>query len=98
MTAPALFDQLADLRCAIARTRAALAGGAMIELSGLDAKVVLLIDAAKNAAPNLREDVLVTVEALRNDLDGLEADLRRQHDAAVARQALDAYGTGRRNI
>ncbi len=95
MTEHAVFDQLCDLRCAVARSRAALAAGANIDIRGLETEIMPLLAAAKHTGPSLREDLLITLEALRHDLDGLDADLRRQHDAAVAQQASDAYSVHR---
>jgi hypothetical protein len=91
----AIFDQLSDLRCAVARSRAAIAEGANIEMNGLEAEIMPLLAAAKHTGPSLREDLLITLEALRHDLDGLESDLRRQHDAALAPQATSAYDIAR---
>jgi len=95
MTEHAVFDQLCDLRCAVARSRAALAAGADIDIRGLETEIMPLLAAAKHTGPSLREDLLITLEALRHDLDGLESDLRRQHDAALAPQATNAYDVAR---
>lgn len=97
MTTPPIFIQLSQLRCAVARSRIAVAEGATIEMAGLDTEVMHLVDPAKAAPPSQREDILVTLEALKDDLAGLEADIRRQHDAAPAQRAASAYSADRSN-
>lgn len=95
MTPPLLADEFSDLRRAIASSRAAIIDGAEIDLTGLDAAVTRITAAARTVAPDQRDAVLAAIEALWRDIDGLETDIRRQHDAALAQQAAGAYGAGR---
>jgi hypothetical protein len=95
VTPPFLADEFSDLHRAIANSRAAILDGAEIDLTGLDAEVTRIAAAARTTAPDQRDAVLSAIEALWRDIDGLETDIRRQHDAALAQQAVGAYGAGR---
>lgn len=95
MTMPTVEDQLEELCRAVARSRAALAAGAEIDLTGLDVEVARLAEAANEISPTDREALRRSIDTLHTGLDGLEADLKRQHDAALARQAASAYRTTR---
>ena len=95
MTSSSVEQQFENLRRAVERTRAALAEGAPIELSGLEIEVTRVTEAAKNTPLAERPSVLAAMAAMRYELDELEIDVRRQHDAALAQQAAGAYGVDR---
>ena len=92
MTVQPAAAQLETLRSAIGRSRAAIAEGASVDLAGLDTEVARVTVVAHNAPSAERANVLAAMEGLLRELDGLAADLRRQHDAGLARQAAGAYG------
>lgn len=98
MTLSSAAEQLTELCRAITLSRAAIAGGAVVELEGLDAEVTRLADIARGAPSGERAHVLVAMQTLVHELDGLAADLRRQRDASLTQQATAAYrpepGTG----
>lgn len=91
MTMPSLDDELRELQRAVARSRAAVAEGAFLNLSSLDTEVERLTAAVRTAPSASRADLLAALNALLLELDGLAVDLHRQHDAAVAQQAAGAY-------
>ena len=91
MTEEPATAQLAMLGSAIHRSRVAIAEGASVELAGLDAEVARITGIARNAPSEERALVLAAMEGLLCELEGLAADLRRQHDAGLTRQAADAY-------
>ncbi len=91
MTMPSLDDELRELQRAIARSRAAVAEGAFLNLSGLDTEVARLTEAVRAAPSASRADLLAALNALLLELDRLAIDLHRQHDAALAQQAAGAY-------
>jgi uncharacterized small protein (DUF1192 family) len=86
-------EQVADLRLALARARGTVIGGGAVDLSGLTDEIARLM-AAAHAAPS-REHLALRagIEALLNEIDHLGAELQRQHDAATALRAKDAYGS-----
>jgi len=90
MTVP-LEKQFRELSLAVARSRAAIAEGAFVNLSGLDAEVARLTAAARTAPARSRDAVLAALNALIVELDALAIDLQRQHDAARAQKATSAY-------
>lgn len=91
MTPLSTTEQLDDLRRTVEDSRAAIAGGAFVELAGFDAQVAHVAAAAGTTPLVERPQVLTALTALLGELDGLAADLRRQRDAALALQAADAY-------
>ncbi len=91
MTAPSAIEQLDQLRRAVGRSRAAIADGAIIDLSGLDAEVARVTDLARNTPSAERAHVLAALDALLQEIDSLAATLARHHDAGRARQAAGAY-------
>jgi hypothetical protein len=92
MTTPSLDDELQELRRAVTRSREAVAEGAFVNLSGLDAAVARLTEAVRTAPAVSRASLLATLDALLRELDGLAVDLQRQHDAALAQHATGVYG------
>lgn len=92
MNTPSPGAALRELRDAISRSRGAIAEGAFIDLSGLDAEVARILEAASHAPDEDRPGLLVDIEALLRELDSLAVLLRRQHDAARAHYAAEAYG------
>jgi hypothetical protein len=91
MTLPATTELLDDLRGAVEHSRAAIAEGSFVELTGLDAQVARVVDAAQTTALAERPQVLTALAGLLRELDGLTLDLCRQRDAGVALQAAEAY-------
>lgn len=92
MTSSSIHEQFDDLRRAVAHARLEIANGALVEWGGLTTEVTRVTDAARNVPIVERPAVLVAMAAMRHELDQLESDIRRQHDAALAQQAVDAYG------
>lgn len=95
MTSSSVEEQFDDLRRAVGRARAAIADGAPVELSGLEIEVTRVTEAARNVPLTERPSVLAAMAAMRYELDELEIDVRRQHDAALAQHAVGAYGANR---
>lgn len=97
MTPPILANRIDELRHAIFDARRAIVDGATVTLGGLDAEVLSLTAAIADSLPEQEPPLRKALETLRDELDHLEAALRRQHDAVLARQAVDAYaGRGER--
>lgn len=90
MTMP-LEAQFQELSQAVARSRAAIAQGAFVNLDGLDAEVARLTAAARAAPAQTRAALIAALSGLIEELDRLAVDLQRQHDAAFAQQAASAY-------
>ena len=91
MTPLSTAEQLDDLRRTIGDSRTLITEGTIVELTGLDAEVARIADAARTTLLADRPQVLTALEALLRELDGLAADLCRQRDAALAQQAAGAY-------
>ena len=92
MTSAPLQRQIEDLRGILAQSRGKLAEGVLVELAGLDVVVRQITDSAKLAPVGEQAGILTALRALGLELDGLAADLRRQHDAAASMRAAGAYG------
>ncbi|MGH7033605.1 MAG: hypothetical protein ACREFL_07740 [Stellaceae bacterium] len=95
MTMPPLEEQFRELNRAVARSRATVAAGDCVNLSGLDAEIARATELARNAPAPQRSALLAALSALLGELDGLAVDLQRQHDAALAQQAASAYARDR---
>ncbi len=91
MTTPSLDHELQKLSRALARSRAAIADGVFVNLSGLDVEVARLAQRARGAPSDARADLLTALSVLLRELDGLAVDLQRQHDSALAQHAADVY-------
>ena len=98
MTLSSAAEQLGELGRAVARSRTAIADGALVELEGLDTEVARLADVARGAPSSERTHILAALDMLLFELDGLAVDLRRQRGGGLAQQATAAYrsepGTG----
>lgn len=92
MTAVPLEQQIEELRGILAQSRGRLAEGMRIDLAGLDVVVRQLTEGAKAAPASEQPAILTALRGLGQELDGLAAALRRQHDAAALVQAAGAYG------
>ncbi len=85
--------RLAEITAAVAEAHRALAGGAEIDVTGLDAAVSELCDAARALSADERPEFARALAALGDALDRLAADLARQSEAVQRRRANDAYGS-----
>lgn len=94
MTSIPLEQQIEALCGILAQSRSTLAEGLPVDLAGLDTVVRQLTDSAKAAPPGRAAGILAALRKLGLELDGLAADLRRQHDAATVIRATGAYGAG----
>lgn len=90
--------QLADLAEAVAAARRAVAEGAAIELSGLDAAVAQVCDAAHAVPDAERAAFARDLVVLADALEQLAADIARRSEAQTAaarrRRAANARGDG----
>ena len=78
-----------------------LAEGKMVDLSALENKVRVLCRAITEAPAEEARKLKGAIEAILNDLDGLEADLtdhlrnlRREMEGTLRKKAIGAYGLG----
>lgn len=92
MTQPSAAVELHALCRAVVQSRGAIAEGNQIDLTGLEAEVSRVAEAAKSAPATERAAVLEAMEALCHELDGLTAALQRQRDASLAGRAAEIYG------
>jgi hypothetical protein len=92
MTVLGAEQQLQALLNAVTRARAALAGGADVDVTGLDEAVAEGCRAAEDSDRTLRPAILSVMAALKAELDALSADLARQHATANLKRATAAYG------
>ncbi len=89
MSAAARFEEIA---AAIAEARRAVAAGALVDMSGLDAAIGEICDAARTLSAAEREAFAQSLAALAAALDELALDIVRQREAAQRQRANDAYG------
>ncbi len=85
--------RLAEIAEAVAEARRALAGGALVDISGLDAAVTEVCDAAQTLPAGERQAFAGDLAALADALDQLAAEIVRLGEAARRRQASEAYGS-----
>jgi hypothetical protein len=89
--------QLQEIIAAIAEARRAVAEGVFVEVSGLDAAVAAVCEAAPGLPVEERGAFAKRLSELAEALDELAADIVRQSEAAQRQRAKDAYGQeGRR--
>ena len=87
--------EIAPLTAEIAETRAQIAGGQTVDLAGLSEKVGEFCAAVAVNPPADAGAATAMIEALVKDLDGLAADLERQHrDQPPGGGGGDAGGKG----
>jgi hypothetical protein len=84
-------QRLAEIADAVAAARRALADGAVIDISGLDAAVSEVCTAAQALPADERRALADGLASLADALDQLAADIVRQAEAARRRQAQEAY-------
>lgn len=84
--------QIEEIIAAIAKARHAVAEGVFIEVSGLDAAVAAVCDAAPGLPSEERGAFAKRLSELAEALDQLAADIVRQSEAAQRQRANDAYG------
>ena len=89
MSAEARLDAIA---AAVAEARRAVAGGALVEVSGLDAAVAEMCEAARALPADERGAFAGRLVELAEALDGLATELQRQKETAQRQRANDAYG------
>ena len=94
MNSRSLAERLDHLRRAVRASRDAVAAGELVMLAGLDGEVAAILAAAQHAKADERAALLSALASLRDELDGLESAIRRQHDLGLAQQAAGAYGAG----
>lgn len=88
-----MIDQrLQDILAAIGQARAALADGAAVDITGLDAAVGELCDGAREADRAAWPGIATAMGELKAALDALAADLARQNSALHSKRATEAYG------
>jgi hypothetical protein len=97
MTSLSTHDQVRDLRGALARAHVMIAGGDVVDLSGLDNEIARLINAALAAPACDHPTLRVGLQSLLDEVDSLGTELQRQHDAHAALLAKNAY-TARKTV
>ncbi|HWI26968.1 MAG TPA: hypothetical protein VN668_08345 [Stellaceae bacterium] len=86
------FARLNEVAATIAAARRSIAEGALVELSGLDAAVAEICEAAPALPAAERNAFAQGLAELAAALDELAGDLVRQREAALRHRANDAYG------
>jgi hypothetical protein len=84
--------RLDEITAAITEARRAVAAGALVDMSGLDAAIGEVCDAARALPAAERDAVAESLVALAAALDQLALDIVRQREAAQRQRANDAYG------
>jgi hypothetical protein len=84
--------RLAEITEAVAEARRVVAGGTMVDISGLDAAVTEICDAAQTLPADERQAFAGDLAMLAAALDQLAAEIVRQGEASRRRQANEAYG------
>jgi hypothetical protein len=92
MTHPTLDQRLQQIVAAVGEARRALADGAAVDLTGLDAAVAELCETATAADPAAKAGIVAAIASLQAALDALAADLTRQNSALHLKRAAAAYG------
>jgi hypothetical protein len=87
-----LAARLEEITAAIAEARRAVAAGALVDMSGLDAAISEVCDAARTLPAGEREAFAEGLVALAAALDQLALDIVHQREAAQRQRANDAYG------
>jgi hypothetical protein len=85
------FARLDEVVATVATARRTVAEGALVELSGLDAAVAEICEAAPGLPVEERGAFARGLATLAAELDQLAADLVRQREAALRQRANDAY-------
>jgi uncharacterized membrane-anchored protein len=86
--------RLGEVAAAVAEARRAVAEGAHIEVSGLDAAVEQICAGAQDVPAAERSAFMRELGELADALDQLAAEITRQSEAAQRRRATDAYDSG----
>ncbi|HUC67241.1 MAG TPA: hypothetical protein VMA53_17505 [Stellaceae bacterium] len=84
--------RLEEITAAIAEARRAVAAGALVDMSGLDAAIGEICDAARTLPAAERDAFAERLVALAAALDQLALDIVHQREAAQRQRANDAYG------
>jgi|SRR6516165_1142439 len=92
MTPSPLDHEIGEIINAVTAAQRMLADGALVELTGLDAAVGKLCEAASQLAVAERAQVAGRLAGLADALDRLALDVANQHQACSRQRAAAAYG------